>query len=131
MQNETLYERIKRLSNVSIKQLELELGLKDGLIQKWKQSKPRIDNFSLVAKRFGVSMEFLWTGEENSTTALSTERQTTALSTELAELAQAKNFINTAKLYQRLTDMERGIAIDFIIDMLKHRGVDTHIIVGY
>lgn len=45
--------------NTSIKAIERELGLGNGTIRKWDKSYPSVDKALKVAKRFGVSIEYL------------------------------------------------------------------------
>lgn len=127
------------------RQLEMGAGLKPAFLQAWKNGKknkkgeivevaPSTDSIVKISRYFNVSADYLLCLTDEPTPLKQpniAKQTTTALSTELAELSQDKTFIDTAKLYQRLTDMERGIAIGFIIDMLKHRGVDTRVIIGY
>lgn len=115
---------------------EKAIGIAQGTIKNLKNGKNLISADCIIkfAHYFNVSADYLLCLTDEPTPLKQpniAKQTTTALSTELAELSQDKTFIDTAKLYQRLTDMERGIAIGFIIDMLKHRGVDTRVIIGY
>lgn len=65
---ETIYERIKKAAaQMTIQQLEIELGFSAGIIQKWKTSCPSAANLYSVSKKLNVPMEYLLTGvsEEN------------------------------------------------------------------
>lgn len=63
----TLFERIEELCNsrgISQGKLEKELGFSNGSISKWKNSTPNPDRLKKLADYFGVSVEYLMTGEE-------------------------------------------------------------------
>lgn len=63
----TLFERIEELRNsrgISQGKLEKELGFSNGSISKWKNSTPNPDRLKKLADYFGVSVEYLMTGEE-------------------------------------------------------------------
>lgn len=62
-----MYNRIKALcdkEHITIAQLEKEVGLGNGVIGKWRTSMPRADVLLTVAKKFGVTVEYLIKGEE-------------------------------------------------------------------
>ncbi len=62
----TLKERIKELANskgMSLPALESELGFGNGTIVKWDKSTPNAEKLNMVAKYFGVSMDYLLNGE--------------------------------------------------------------------
>lgn len=57
-----LYEKIKSLAlikQVSIAEMEREIGLGHGTIRKWKNSQPTINKAKLVADYFGISLDEL------------------------------------------------------------------------
>lgn len=65
----TLFERIEELRNskgISQGKLEKELGFSNGSISKWKNSTPNPERLKKLADYFGVSVEYLMTGEETS-----------------------------------------------------------------
>lgn len=56
-----IFEKIKELCDkegLSVRQLEISLGLGSGSIGKWKSGNPRVDNLKLVADHFNVPIEF-------------------------------------------------------------------------
>jgi len=62
-----MVEQIKELCaahNTNIKSLEKELGFGNGTIRRWDERKPSYDRIESVARRFGVTVEYLLTGEE-------------------------------------------------------------------
>lgn len=78
----TVFERIETLRNakgISQGKLEKELGFSNGSISKWKNSMPKPDRLQKIADYFGVTMEYLVTGEE---------QQGYYLNEETAKLAQ-------------------------------------------
>lgn len=57
-----LYDKIKKLAeerNVSIYRIERDLGLSNGAISKWNESKPNISNMVKVASYLDVNIEQL------------------------------------------------------------------------
>ena len=65
----TLFERIEELRNsrgISQGKLEKELGFSNGSISKWKNSTPNPERLKKLADSFGVSVEYLMTGEEQN-----------------------------------------------------------------
>lgn len=65
----TLFERIEELRNskgISQGKLERELGFSNGSISKWKSSTPNPERLKKLADYFGVSVEYIMTGEEIS-----------------------------------------------------------------
>lgn len=62
MNPENIYENIRRLceiNGISIKRLEEEVGIGNGVIGKWRSNFPRIDNLKKVADLFGVTVDEL------------------------------------------------------------------------
>ena len=65
----TLFERIEELRKsrgISQGKLEKELGFSNGSISKWKSSTPNPERLKKLADYFGVSVEYLMTGEEQN-----------------------------------------------------------------
>ena len=64
----TIYERIESLrksKGLSQGKLEKQLGFSNGSISKWKNSTPKVERLQKLADFFGVSVEYLMTGEED------------------------------------------------------------------
>ena len=62
-----MIDRIHALAKemgVSISTIEKNVGLSNGIIGKWKKQSPTCDKLKLVADYFGVSIDYLVTGEE-------------------------------------------------------------------
>ncbi|MEI1258353.1 helix-turn-helix transcriptional regulator [Blautia sp. JLR.GB0024] len=58
----TLVEKIRVLANqrsMSLPQLEVELGLGNGTISRWKTSSPNTDKLQRIADYFNVSIDYL------------------------------------------------------------------------
>ena len=58
----TLVDRIRALANqrdMSLPQLEVELGLGNGTISRWRSSSPNTDKLQRIADYFNVSMDYL------------------------------------------------------------------------
>ena len=58
----TLVDRIRMLArqrDMSLPQLEIELGLGNGTISRWKTSSPNTDKLQKIADYFNVSMDYL------------------------------------------------------------------------
>ena len=69
----TLKERVRALAksnNISLTVLEETLGFGAGTISKWDKSTPNADKLNTVAKYFGVSMDYLLTGDDDRTSAV-------------------------------------------------------------
>lgn len=65
----TVFERIESLrksKKISQGKLEKELGFSNGSISKWKTSMPTLERLQKIADYFGVTINYLMTGEEDS-----------------------------------------------------------------
>lgn len=70
----TLVDKIRALAkqhDMSLPQLEIELGLGNGTISRWKTSSPNTDKLLKIAKYFHVSMDYLLERDDEITTSLS------------------------------------------------------------
>lgn len=64
-----IYERIQEKATekgISIKALEKEVGIGNGIIRRWNESSPQCNKLLLVANYLQVSLEWLVTGEINT-----------------------------------------------------------------
>lgn len=52
------------LNGLTLNKLEKECGISPSTVYKWDKSTPSADRLKAVADYFGVSMEYLMTGEE-------------------------------------------------------------------
>lgn len=65
----TVFERIENLRKsrkISQGKLEKELGFSNGSISKWKTSMPTPERLQKIADYFGVTIDFLMTGKEET-----------------------------------------------------------------
>jgi transcriptional regulator with XRE-family HTH domain len=65
----TIYNRIKEKADekgISIKALEREAGLGNGVIKRWNETSPQCNKLELVANYLQVSIEWLITGKNPS-----------------------------------------------------------------
>ena len=77
-----LFDRVKQLcaaNGISQAKLEKEIGISSGASYKWKNSSPSMEVLEKLSKYFGVSVDYLMTGEE---------KQGYYLNEETAKLAQ-------------------------------------------
>lgn len=64
----TVYERIESLRKerkISQGNLEKELGFSNGSISKWKTSMPKPERLQKIVDYFGVTVDYLMTGNES------------------------------------------------------------------
>lgn len=59
-----------RENGTNLRQLELALGFSNGIIQSWRKKEPSANRVCAVAEFFGVSVEWLMTGEEKTAPAV-------------------------------------------------------------
>lgn len=66
----TIFERIKELSkksNISVKELALQLGFSENLFYRWKTTNPKAEDLAKVADYFNVSVDYLLGRGEGAT----------------------------------------------------------------
>ena len=103
----TLYERIETLrksKNISQGKLEKELGFSNGSISKWKNSTPTTERLQKLADYFGVTVEYLLTGEEAESEVYYTNPETARMAQEMFE---DPDMSCTVKSIQRMMVYER------------------------
>lgn len=111
----TVFERIENLrksQKISQGKLEAELGFSNGSISKWKKSMPTPDRLQKLAEYFGVTLEYLMTGEDtryNNEDAL--------LDVQISEDWELKEAI---KKYYSLDDREKKHVIE-LIELLSQK----------
>ena len=74
----TLVDKIRALANqrdMSLPQLEVELGLGNGTISRWRSSSPNTDKLQKIAYYFNVSMDYLLGRETKNSGVLSLRNQ--------------------------------------------------------
>lgn len=100
----TILERIQKLreehGGISINRLEKEAGVSRGSIAKWDVSTPSYDKAKKVADYFGVTTDYILTGNENKPTEIGelteTQREAMELVMEMSD-EQLKVFVATLK----------------------------------
>ena len=66
-----IVDRIRTLceeNGITINKLEKETGIGRGNVARWDKHRPNIDNLQKVADHFGVSADYILTGNENKPT---------------------------------------------------------------
>lgn len=104
----TLKERIKKLAdeqNLSLPALESKLGFGNSTIVKWDKSTPNADKLNKVAQYFGVSMDYLLTGKEASTSISTSQSDDGLTDRDKKDIAKDVN-----NIMEKLTSGEDGPA---------------------
>lgn len=94
----TVYERIENLrksNGVSQGKLEKELGFSNGSISKWKNSMPKPERLQKIADYFGVTVDYLMTGEEKQGYYFNEE--TTKIAQDIFENKELRLLFDTAR----------------------------------
>lgn len=108
-----IFSRIKGLcerNEISVTQLESELGLSSGSIGKWRTSvSPSVDKIYKVAKYFGVSLDYLVGASDLETTA--------------DQMMEDEDIVSIQRARERLSDRDKDrmmqmirIGFDFAFD---------------
>lgn len=128
----TFYERIENLRkshNLSQGKLEKELGFSNGSVSKWKNSMPTPERLQKIADYFGVSIDFLLTGKNETNKLYGVEyvreecnRQNIPVSTLEKDCGFANGYLNPKKVTR--IPYERAL---LIADYLK---VDINNVLG-
>lgn len=63
----SVIKELCQLNNMSFRKLEEAIGLPYSSVSRWDKNLPSIDKVYAVAQYFGVSMEYLLTGKEQTT----------------------------------------------------------------
>ncbi|WP_124067417.1 helix-turn-helix transcriptional regulator [Clostridium sp. E02] len=115
-----LKERIKELcknSNISMNQLEQELGFGKGYISKLGKSTPNTTKIQQLANRLGVSVDYLMTGNaEDDSEYYYTNEETRKIAQEVFENPDLRSLFHAAK---DLPPERLKAHIDFIQSLKK------------
>ena len=144
-----MIDRINELAKkmgVSISAIEKAVGLSNGIIGKWRKQSPSCDKLKLVADYLNVSIDYLLTGKENQATTLTTDEQKLLenyhqlagvdkkeVSTTAEELVKGISLKQNPdkqrllKMYDLLTDMEKGEILGELKVMTKNRNSNIRI----
>ena len=98
----TAFERIKSLckeKGITMKKLEQEIGVSQNLAYRWKSTNPSAENLFKLAEYFGVSTDYILSGEEDgiSKEQLHTDPEIIELVNEVARIPEAKVFLSAIK----------------------------------
>ena len=88
-----IYERIQTKAiekGISIKALEKEVGIGNGVIKKWSNSSPQCNKLLLVANYLHVSLDWLVTGDSNEHNLTENEKELLENFAKLPEREQIK-----------------------------------------
>lgn len=96
------YERLKILckdKGVSISKMEEDNGIPKGNSNKWRTSEPRAAMLFKLAEYFGVSTDYILTGEQDgiSKERLHADPEIVELVNEVARIPEAKVFLSAIK----------------------------------
>ncbi len=92
-----IYERIKHLANgnISINQLEKKLGISSGSLCKIDKNKPSSEKLQKIADYFGVSLDYLMTGEESESYYLN--KETSQIAQDIFENKELRLLFDSAR----------------------------------
>lgn len=98
----TFYERIKQLcknKGVSIKEMERSIDLAENNAVKWKTRMPSSANLLALSEYFGVSTDYLLTGESDGIEkeSMHSDPEIVELVNEVARIPEAKIFLSALK----------------------------------
>lgn len=98
----TVYDRIKELcakKGVTVRQMEIDNGMTRGKASKWKIYTPQSDTLLLLAEYFGVSTDYLLTGESDGIAkeTYHSDPEIVELVNEVARIPEAKVFLSAIK----------------------------------
>ena len=115
------FETLRKKRGISQGKLEKELGFSNGSISKWKNSTPTAERLQKIADYFGVSVQYLMTGEEDTPN----ETPHYYLDDEARDLAQ---FMFENPEYKVLFDASRKVKkedIEFVKQMIDRMRGDN------
>lgn len=108
----TLRERIKMLckqNGISLNKLEVECDFAKGYLSKLDKSTPNMAYLQKIANYFGVTTDFLLTGEEKEKADYST------INAELADLILTDKKLSEAlQVYEKLNSVQKDAIINMI-----------------
>lgn len=94
----TVYERLQMLcegKGITVKQMEIDLGMTKGHAFKWNTSQPSTKYIAPLAEYFGVSQKYILTGRDDSGYFIDPE--TKALAAELRNNKELRAVFDVAK----------------------------------
>ena len=99
-----IFDRVKELcelKGINVSQLEKEIGISQGAAYKWRTSSPSKKMFEKLSDYFGVSIDFLMTGEEKKKTERPKELYT-------------KEDLELLALIKKLNEKQRNLIVETI-----------------
>lgn len=98
----TVYDRLKelcKLKGISIRQMEIDNEMSRGKASKWKQYTPQADALLALSEYFGVSTDYLLTGESDGIEkeSMHSDPEIVELVNEVARIPEAKVFLSALK----------------------------------
>lgn len=121
-----IFEKLLEIKGVKTADVCKATGLKAPTFSDWKRgkSKPNTDKMILIAEYFGVSVEYLTTGQEPKADYLYTDENAEFL-IEFTNQCRNKEFLERMIRYMSLTDSGRKTIddnIDFMFEREQKKG---------
>lgn len=95
-----IYERLQELckkKGVTIKQMEIDNNISRGHAYKWKTSTPTAEKIAQLAEYFGVTQEYILTGEDHDADGYYLDPETARLAEELKNNTELKALFDVAR----------------------------------
>lgn len=108
----TIKDRVKSLckdKGITADNLEKELGFAKGYISHLDASSPNINKAAQISEYFGVSLDYLFWGENPKITSLNIEPPTQELATEHIVLIETYDMLNKEQRIKIYTEMLKMI----------------------
>lgn len=97
----TAFERVKQLckeKGITMKKLEQEIGVSQNLSYRWKNTNPSAENLFKLAEYFGVSTDYILTGEDDGVSRDSYyDEETEMIAKELQKNKELRAIFDVAK----------------------------------
>ncbi len=118
-----IYDRIENLLSVrgmSAYKLSKETGISTGLLSQWKKRSqaPSADKLKIVADYFGVSTDYLLTGEQKEKPLINDDEELTEFLEQLRNRPECRMLFSLTKDATK-SDVEKAVAI---IEALRKTG---------
>ena len=97
----TIYDRIKQLckeKGVSVRQMEIDNGMVRGKASKWKVYTPQSDTLLRLSEYFGVTTDYILTGETSEEVRTNDEMALTQTEKKLVLMFRSMDALSQAKL---------------------------------
>ena len=112
-----IYERLQylcKMKGTTIKQMEIDNGMTKGHAFKWKKSTPTYEYLSKLSEYFGVSTDYILTGEDNGVSKQDYyfDPEITAIAQEIARHPGMKTLLEASR---KLPDTD----LQYVNDLVK------------